>query len=446
MMETLREIAVPARPGDATARIQAALDAGGPVRVVLGAGRHESGGLRLGADTALHLDPGAELAFRPDYDAYRATQVGIEAEGSDRAMIVAEGARNVALTGAGRITCDGAARFSRGDDGAMGTRLPAALRPRVLVFDGCRDVEISGIAIEDSPMWTLHLVDCDRVRVSGVRIDNDRRMPNTDGIVIDGCRDVAVTGCEIRTADDGIVLKTSARIGGGVAGICADIRVSGCLVESRSCALKIGTESHAGFRRILFEDCRVEASNRGLGIFSRDGGAVEEVRFARIELDCRETPDGFWGSGEALTINTLDRRAGRPAGPVRGVRVEGVTGRMEGAITLVAERPGAIDGVVLDGIRLAQAPGALGTARRYDLRPTRADLAVAPGAAGRANAWALGPDGVVAGLVAYPGGMPALFAEGVTGLELGDFEVTRPDPLPEGWSAEPVVTGKPQPQ
>ncbi|WP_269584485.1 polygalacturonase PglB [Roseibium sp. Sym1] len=425
--------------GDGTSRLQAALDRArtGPVHVCLGAGRHRLKGVRLWSDTLLELGAGAVLAFQPDYEAYSGTTVNVEAEQSDRAMIVASEAARITICGEGRIECSGAGHFSTGEDERMGTRIPAQFRPRVLVFDKCNEVTLRGISVHDSPMWTLHLVDCIDVTISGARVENDRRMPNTDGLVLDGCENVTVTACEIRTADDGIVLKTSARAGGGTTRDCRNIRISDCVVESRSCALKIGTESHADFADISFEDCVVEASNRALGIFSRDGGSISRVRFARIRLDCFETPDGFWGSGEPLTITALDRRPGiRPAGAVSDIEVRDITGRAPGAINLWAERAGLVSGVTLDGIVLKQNAGEFGTALQYDLRPTPADLDPAPEAAGRANAWRLGADGKVMGLVPYPDGLPGLFARGVRDLNCGSVRIDRPDPLPEGWAPD----------
>ncbi|MEJ2030421.1 MAG: glycoside hydrolase family 28 protein [Maritimibacter sp.] len=438
-----RDICITPDGIEATTRIQAAIDSTTHqrLRVVLAPGRHICGGLTLRSNVELHLDEGAELVFIPDYAAYEKTRVGVIAEESDRAMITGKGAQNIAITGTGRISCDGSRAFSLGSDDAMGTLIPAEKRPRVLVLEDCQHVALTGITVLDSPMWTLHFVGCSDVSLRGIRVDNNRQMPNTDGIVVDGCQNLVVSDSEIRTADDGIVLKTSATAEGGTAGECRDIRVTGCTIESRSCALKIGTESHDNFRDISFEDCEIVQSNRGLGIFSRDGGVVENVRFARIKLDCHETPDGFWGSGEALTINVIDRRPdSRPAGAVRGVEISEISGHMQGAINLFAERAGDISDVLVDGLSLKQRPGTLGTAQSYDLRPTAADLEADPNAEGRANAWRKGADGRVIGLVEYPGGMPAIFARNVAGLDLQNWQVSRPDPLPDGWNSEALVT------
>ncbi len=437
----MREIRIPAAGDDATARIQRAIDsaAEAPVSVILETGSHVCRGLRLISDVELRFEDGAELRFLPDYDAYAAHRVRVIAEDSDRAMISAEDASNITITGKGRIVCGGT-HFATGRDAEMGTRIPAKHRPRLLVLDSCTDVALSHFSVSDSPMWTLHFVNCAGLSIDDVRVENALDMPNTDGIVIDGCRDVAVRRCDISTADDGVVLKTSCRPDGSVVGTCERVEVADCRVRSNSCALKIGTESFADFRDIIFRNCEVVASNRGLGIFSRDGGAVENVCFRDIRLDCRETPPGFWGSGEALTINLVDRRPQTmPAGRISGVIVENISGAMEGAINLYCERGGGIANIEISNVALDQRQGAYGTALCYDLRPTPADLAEAPETEGRANAWRKGVDGRVIGLVDYPGGMPTVFAHNIEGLRLGTIDIGRPEPLPAGFNPNAVV-------
>ena len=326
----------------------------------------------------------------------------------------------------------------------MGTLTASRYRPRILVLDDCRDIRIEGLRIHDSPMWTMHFAGCENIEVKGVEVDNDRRMPNTDGIVIDGCRNVQIFDSTFRTADDGIVLKTTRREDGSLTGPCENVTVRNCIVESRSCALKLGTESFSPFRNISFEDVRIEKSNRGLGIFSRDGGLVEGIRFVRISVDCHETPAGFWGSGEAITINVLDRRPEEfPAGTVSNILIEDISGSMEGAINMVAEQQGGISNVVLRRISLEQHAGPLKTGLCYDIRPTIEDrfdrFPIGDKSAGRVNAWRFGPDGKIIGLIDYPSGIPGVFAKGVSDLVTEDIQITRPNPLPENWNSEIVV-------
>ncbi|HLP70024.1 MAG TPA: glycosyl hydrolase family 28 protein [Rhizobium sp.] len=426
--------------GDCTTALQQSIDlaaaTGTPLE--LGPGEHLSGALRLPSGLDLRLGQGAVLRFVAGYESYLANRVEVTAEDSNAAMMLATGASGIRIGGPGCIEAPGPA-FITGRLDDMGTHVPARLRPRVLVMQACTDVVLEGFSIHASPMWTIHLVDCRRVRVEGVSVDNDREMPNTDGIVIDACQDVLVRGCAIATADDGVVLKTSQRPNGGVLGRCRNIVVEKSSIESRSCALKIGTETHGDIENVRFVDCEVKRSNRAIGIFSRDGGHIRNVVFRRIRVEARETPDGFWGSGEAITVNVVDRRrASRPAGRVEAIVFEDIEGSMEGTVNLVGDGRVGIGDVRLTRVSIRQLDGPL-RGHRYDMRPTHFDLAPSPDAAGRANAWVKDADGKVIGLVAYPGGMPSLFSSNVEGLVLEEVSFDRPSPLPAGWNADAII-------
>jgi hypothetical protein len=416
------EILVEPLDGDVQSSIdKVAAVGGGTVR--LQPGRHVAGPVRLRDRVTLHISQGAILEFIPDYGDYLPNTVSVIAEASDRAYIMARHARDIAIVGEGKIAAAGYA-FNTGFDESVGTFTPHEKRPRVLVLEDCENVRLEDFLIEDSPMWTVHLVRCRDVAINRLQVLNNRQLPNTDGIVIDSCSQVRVSHAVIRTADDGVCLKTS-RSEKGI-GHCEEIDVSDCIVESKSCALKIGTESFGDIRHVRFSRCRIEHSNRGLGIFSRDGGVVENVVFSDIEVDCHETPDGFWGSGEPLTITQLDRRPDRPAGIVRNVLVETLRGRCQGVINLYAEKGGGIDGVILRNVDLTLEEGHLGTAQQYDLRPTNADLTPPKGAKGRGNAWLRGSDGKIIGLVDYPVRLPDLFSHNVANFALEQVRISRP--------------------
>lgn len=440
-MSTQPDITITANGRDATASIQQAIDtvsAAGGGRVSLLAGRHVSGGLRLESGVELHLAENAVLAPISDYEAYAHATVSVIAEASNRGMIIAKAAVNIAVTGPGRIEAGGE-NFIIGDDEAMGTYIPAAKRPRVMVLESCRNIRLENLSVSGSPMWTLHMVDCDDLHFRNIRIENDRRLPNTDGIVLDACRRALIEDCSISTADDGICLKTSAGPDGKAVGVCDEITVRRCTVSSMSCALKLGTESFGDFTNVMFEDCNIVRSNRGIGLFSRDGGAMRNIRFSRIEAECHETPGGFWGSGEAFTVTVVDRRPERQAGSVENLVVEDLSGSMEGAINLVSTSKAGIHNVTLERITLSQRPGKLRTGLQYDLRPTNADIAPSPEADGRANAWTRAADGGIVGLENYPGGMPAVYLSGVEGFSARDVAIERLSPLPQGWNEEEIV-------
>ena len=110
---------------------------------------------------------------------------------------------------------------------------------------------------------------------------------------------------------------------------------------------------------------------------------------------------------------------------------------MEGAVNLVADGGAGISDISSTRIAIEQGAGPY-QGRKYDVRPTRFDLAPSPDAAGRANAWIKDENGDVIGLVPYPGGMPALFSMNVEGLFLDDVQFSRPAPLPDGWNEKAI--------
>lgn len=417
--------------------VEAAHEAGGGT-VAVPPGDWVAGAIRLLDRVRLHLEAGVRLAALPGYEHYAANRTDSLAEESDRAFIFASSARDVAITGPGALVGDAAAWRVPGAE-SLGTHVPVEHRVRMIVLEDCERVEIAGLTILDSPMWTVHLVGCRHGSVRDVTIDNDTRMPNTDGINLDGCTDIRIAGCSIRAADDGICLKTTRRRDPARTRPCARILVTGCIVESESCALKIGTETWADITDVLFADCIVANSNRAFGIFSRDGGVIERVRLDGLTFDCHQTPEGFWGSGDPVTITIARRHAGIAPGAVRDVVMTGLGGRAEGAVVLVGLPDRPVGPVTLDGFDLTQTLGSHDPAGSYDLRPTAADLQPLPGQEGRANAWVRGADGRIVGVEPYPGGMPVVFARHVDGLALARFRVRRPDPLPEAWNPEPLV-------
>ena len=429
--------------GAITTALQATIDAAhraGGGRVVVPPGTWDTGSIRLFDRIELHLPAGSVLRAATDYDAYRAGTVSVVAEDSDRALIVARDARDIAITGPGRIDGQGEAWC----DGPLvrGVKWMRRHRPRMIVLEACSDIRFTGLTITDAPMWTIHLIGCRAIAIAGCTIRNDLLMPNTDGVNFDGCQDGTLRDSTIEAADDCVCMKTSALDDPALARPCERILVTGCRLRSNSCAVKIGTETHRDIRDVLFADCEIVNSNRAFGVFSRDGGVIERVVFQDSTVDCRWTRDGFWGNGEAVTVNALPRRAGRPPGTVRDVGVRNIAGTMASAITLIgtAERP--LTRIALEAIALVQKAGAPDRVPALDLRPTAADVnGRRDPAAGRGNAWALDDDGRVIGLAPYPGGLPGLWAEHVAGLALKDVRIDRPAPLPAGWAQEAVRTG-----
>lgn len=329
--------------------IEACAQAGGG-QVLVPAGTFATATLYLRSNIDLHLASGAVLYALPDSALYRNDKAGLLDAGDSfiPGLVVAKNLTNIALTGLGAI--QGEPRFmsvlvtppdtypgwtANAQRAGVDMHTPRVRDPKIsLVYmTGCQQVTIQDIQVIDSPNWGCHLQWCQDVTVRGARISSSlARGVNSDGLDIDGCKRVLVSDCIIRTGDDAICLKTTRQ--GSRSETCEDISVTNCLLSSSSCALKIGTETNADVRRILFTNCTISDTNRGLGIIVRDGATVAHVVFSNIVLDCRRKPFFWWGNGEAFHFVVLKRTAGSKVGRIENVRLAGLSGQVEGTSTI----------------------------------------------------------------------------------------------------------------
>ena len=124
----------------------------------------------------------------------------------------------------------------------------------LVICHACRQVRIHDVNLWWSRMWTVHLQGCEDVQVRGIDLRARRDRINADGIDPDDRRRVRISDRHIATGDDAIVVKSTS------GGVCEDILVSGCVLESSCAAIKIGTESHGTIRNVVVTDCIVRDS------------------------------------------------------------------------------------------------------------------------------------------------------------------------------------------
>lgn len=418
--------------------LQRALDqiaAAGGGRLTLPAGRYRSGCLNLPSDIELHLDAGAVLIASQQLADYQAVQSLSCAEKSHNVLLYALGQRNITLSGTGRIDGKGDAWFAAERD-AQGYRLPHADRPRLIVFEDCEQVTLTGFTLVQAPMWTVHLVSCRHVHIDHLTIDNAMTMPNTDALDIDSCEAVFVSNSYFSAADDAICIKTTHKPA-ALRRPARQIMITNCLLRSYSCALKIGTETWDDVEDVTVTGCTIFDSNRGIGILSRDGGAMRRLLFSNLTFACHHAPPCHWGKADPLHISVRRRDPAITPGVVEQVQFSTITGVAEGAINLHAAEPGWIRDVVISQLQMQQAVASLPQGH-YDIRPPcNPD---APTGMGLDNAYRVDPaSGEAFGVEPYPGGLPGLFARGVENLHLHNLNIVRPDPLPAGWHPAMVV-------
>lgn len=81
-------------------------------------------------------------------------------------------------------------------------------------------------------------------------------------------------------------------------------------MTSRSCAIKIGSENMDVINNVLFNNCIIRGSNRGVGIQNRDEGTVTNVVFSNMLIDCQFFSDVWWGKAEPIYVTSYPRAVG----------------------------------------------------------------------------------------------------------------------------------------
>ncbi len=264
-----------------TGAIQQAIDAASKVRgmVLIPRGTFLSGSLRLKSGVELHLGEGATLLgskHRKDYQL-----------GQWYALLLANDLHDIAITGQGTI--DGHGKELAQDVLALvetgvvkipphGWRPSAVDRPEIIEFRHCRGVRVENVTIKNSACWVQTYRNCFDLSIRGIHVDS-KTYWNNDGIDVVDCQKVHISDCDVDSDDDGICLKSETR-----GSWCQDVLIENCKVRSSASAIKFGTGSAGGFRRVLVRHIVVRDTYRSaVALESVDGGTLEDVNVENIK-------------------------------------------------------------------------------------------------------------------------------------------------------------------
>lgn len=367
--------------------IQRAIDAcsaSGGGSVIFPSGKtFMAGPLHLKSNVDLHLQPNSVLLANPDEAVY--TESAFRGNRGEGMMwISGKDIQNISITGRGRIDGNGVAFMGRelSDSYELKPVTDFDPRPHVLTLVNASNVKINGITIANSAYWTVHLVGCYDVAISDISLLNNLKIRNGDGIDIDHSRKVRISNCFIESGDDCICLKNRREF--EEYGPCEDVVVTNCIMTSRSCAVKIGSENMDAIRRVLFDNCIITKSNRGIGIQNRDEGTVSDITFSNMTVDCRLFSDVWWGKSEPIYVTSYPRARGNhkdagwrfPKGATQGecgevsnIRFIDIYSTSENGIFLGCDEPGKIRNVTLDNIDLTLLKPAQYEGGVFDRRP-----------------------------------------------------------------------------
>ncbi|MBQ7989379.1 MAG: right-handed parallel beta-helix repeat-containing protein, partial [Bacteroidaceae bacterium] len=230
-----------------------------------------TGPVELKSNVELHLEATATLKANPDERIYQLSAFGAN-RGEGMLWLWAKDAENISITGKGTIHGNGIAFMGAELEDSYELKPLADQtfdpRPHVLTLTNIRNLTIRDVTIREGAYWTVHLIGCNEAVIDGIQLLNNLKIRNGDGIDLDHSKNIRISNCHITSGDDCICLKNRREF--EQYGSCHDITVTNCVMSSRSCAIKIGSENMDSIYNVMFDNCIITASNRGLGIQNRD--------------------------------------------------------------------------------------------------------------------------------------------------------------------------------
>jgi hypothetical protein len=396
--------------------------------VVVPPGDYLSGPIWLASNITLRLEQGTVLRGSPDLNDYpQETEPWSGSERGRPGLISVKNAKNVAITGRG--TVDGnALAFLRTDQvlgldyglkkltrqgedfmsakfGTQNGPFGTTDRPGEMIrVRDCENVLLSGVTIQNSPLWTVYISNSKYVDVLGVTIQSpasDRRTPNDDGIDIRNCRYVHIADTNIWEGDDCIALF-------GV----EDLTVTNCTLSSRSAAIRVGFDG-GEIRNGVFSNLVIHTSNRGINVNVRGGGVIENLLFDNIVIQTQLFTGNWWGKAEPIHISALPSADAKPPGVIRNLRFTNISADSENGILIYGTKESIIQDVLLDHVKLKIKPGPLSESYggNFDLRGS------------------VSPE-----LSVFKHDIPGLYCSYVDGLKIRGLELEWADNLPEFFS------------
>jgi exo-poly-alpha-galacturonosidase len=302
--------------------------------VVVPKGIFMSGAIFLKKNVSLTVEKDGVLKGSTNQSDY--PQIQTRWEGEERiwtsAFINATGLENIELTGEGTIDGSGDVwtnRFPRRlpHDTTGINNVPRVGRPRMICFDNCKNVKISGLRLHNQAVWCVHILYCKKVLIENLHITADHNIPSSDGIDIDSSDGVSVTACYINVNDDCISIKSGKDEDGlRVNRPSENIVIEKCTFGYGHGGVAMGSETSGGIRNVEIRDCIVQEGNWAPIRFKSQpsrGGVVENITYRNITIkDARMIFDFNMAWRMVGTI----KPPARILPVVRNVRIINVTG------------------------------------------------------------------------------------------------------------------------
>jgi hypothetical protein len=421
-----------------TKALQTAIDAcnaNGGGDVIVPEGIFTTGTVHLKSNVNLYLASGAILRGSKNLNDYEVNVPEKPYNQVHKGMIFTEDAENVSISGPGQIDGNGDSffdttiakrldsvttmytrqknNFRHVDSGLGDGPIQPKDRPyQMIVFSNCRRVTVKNVFITKSPFWCMHLVDCDAVHITGIRLWTNMLAPNADGIDVTSCSNVIIDGCDIRTGDDALNIAGFSHhyeVPGfrHLKHFTGNIIISNCNLQSNSSGIRIGYEDQNTLENVRVNNVNITNSSRGVGIFLRDEGSLRNITFTNMYIQTRMPTGDWWGNGEPIHISAIRGKDSVALGTIENIQFNNIICKGDAGMLVYGTNESIIKNVSFKNITFELVDSKINEVAggNIDLR----------GAKGTKNQL-------------FARDIPAFLAEHVDGLTIDDFKLTWTNP------------------
>lgn len=197
-----------------------------------------------------------------------------------------------------------------------------------LKFDGCNNVDISGVIALNSNAWVCQGNKTDNLTIDNLKIVSAR--PNGDGITLQSCENVKVTNCFVRSWDDSLVVKNYNKNSKNIS--FSNIQIWTDLAQSMEVGYETnkGRTENASITDVTFENIRVlhNFHKPVISVHNADDAAVSNILFKNIVVE-----DAQMGAGDAEEMPYLidlniamnsNWSSTKERGTISGITIDGV--------------------------------------------------------------------------------------------------------------------------
>jgi polygalacturonase len=267
-----------------TGAIQKAIDdcadGGGGTVVLDGAPVYITAPILLKSHITLSIAVGTTLVGSTDHDDYPDKEEF--KDHGKQALLTATSAEDITIDGGGVI--DGR--------GESWWQTPLAPRPRLIVFDHCKHIQMQNITVQNSPMWQIVPYYSDDLTFRNMKVLAPQHSHNTDGIDPFSSTNIIIDHVTIDTGDDNVAIKSGQPGSPGPDAPSRNIVITDDTFLHGH-GLSIGSEIVGGVQNVRAERITFKSTDQGIRVKSnRDRGNADigNFIFRDITMEDVNTP------------------------------------------------------------------------------------------------------------------------------------------------------------